>query len=33
MLKKILKWSRIQDSFPIILKIEPLVVFAISDIL
>jgi len=32
MLTKILKWSRIQDSFRITPKIESLVVFAILDI-
>jgi len=32
MLTKISKWSRIQDSFRITLKIESLVVFAIPDI-
>ena len=32
MLTKISKWSRIQDSFRITPKIEPLVVFAIPDI-
>jgi len=32
MLTKISKWSRIQDSFWIITKVESLVVYAISDI-